>query len=86
MEMCSNLFFRKKSFIIAVLFSFSTVVFLQAETFRVHKTNLLSVKVNDTPDEIEAGINDAIAIELPADMTFVQGIELTIQVPQIVAS
>jgi len=86
MEMCSNLFYRKKSIIIAVLFSFSSVVFLQAETFRVHKTNLLAVKVNETADEIEAGINDAIAIELPEDMTFVQGIELAIQVPQIVAS
>lgn len=78
---------KKKSFFTLALFiSLSICNIAYAETFRVHQTIVLPVKVNEESVPIKAGINDAISIEMPPDMSFVQGIELYIKVPQIVAS
>lgn len=57
---------------------------LHAESFRVHK--LIPVTVSENPQEQEAGINDALALTLPQDMTFVNGIELTFKIPQDIAT
>ncbi len=68
-------------FIITVLSAAS----IGAESFRVHKTVMLPVFSTGEKNTVQAGINDAIAISLPEDMTFVQGIELLFKVPQEVA-
>ncbi len=57
-----------------------------AETFRVHKTVEVGFASIQDSVEVEAGIYDAIAIQLPKDMTYIEGIELNIKIPQDVAS
>src|SRR5574344_567153 len=57
---------------------------LGAETFRVHQTVILPVSSDATPNTAFAGVNDAVVLVLPKDKTFVQGVELSIKVPQLV--
>ena len=60
---------------------------LSAESFRVSKVHELSV-VQDTESEGTArlGINEALAIALPEDKTFIEGLELKFEIPEAVAS
>lgn len=55
-----------------------------AEDFRVHKTNLLGAETEGKNQSVSVGINDSVILALPQDMTFVQGLEITIKVPKIV--
>lgn len=65
-----------------------------SESFRIRKTVMLPMsgittdgdKLEEVPSEnISVGINDAICILLPEDMTFIQGIELNIKIPSALA-
>lgn len=60
-----------------------------AEPFRVTKTHLVqlaaSADAEQTQVTVTAGINDCIAVRLPDSMTFVQGIEFNIKIPQEVS-
>lgn len=60
---------------------------LQAESFRVSKVHELTV-VQTVENESTArlGINEALAITLPADQTFIEGLELKFDIPEAVAS
>ncbi len=58
---------------------------LGAEMFRVHKTVLLDMDAEGGAGTVAAGINDAIAISIPEDLSFVQGIEVLFKVPQEVS-
>ncbi len=54
------------------------------ETFRIHKT--IPVEMPETGSiTVRAGINDALAITLPGDTTFLQGIELDIRIPDVLS-
>ena len=64
---------------------FFLAIGLSAETFRVHDTSILKVNENGEKSSVQCGINSCIAIKLPEDMTFIQGLELSIKVPQIVS-
>lgn len=82
--------FVRKVFHIAFIFLLLTCAdfSISAEGFRVKKTVVLSMSANESQDsqsQISAGINDGIAIVLPKDLTFVQGIELTVKIPNAVA-
>lgn len=57
---------------------------LSSEVFRTHRTVVLDM--NSNPGEKKCGINDSVAVILPVDMTFVQGIEITVKIPQAVAN
>lgn len=57
---------------------------LYGETFRVHKAIPLKIS-NFSEKSAEFGINDSVAIFLPEDKTFIQGIELIIQIPKAIA-
>ena len=57
---------------------------IYAENFRVHKTVFIQVPQTEASKKVECGINDGLAIKLPADRTFIQGIEILIKVPAIV--
>lgn len=57
-----------------------------AESFRVRKTHLVSVGAAGGSETVRTGINDALVLMLPEDRTFIQGVELSFKVPQIVAS
>ena len=55
-----------------------------ADSFRVHKVNILELPSEYGKKSVKCGVNDAVAIKLPKDMTFIQGVELSVKVPQIV--
>lgn len=54
------------------------------ETFRIHKTVMATMPESGTVT-VQAGINDAVAITLPQDTTFLQGIELDIKIPDVLS-
>lgn len=57
-----------------------------ADSFRVSKVHLASV-TQDTASEasVKLGINDALAIQLPKDKQFIEGLELKFDIPEAVA-
>lgn len=74
--------FSKKVFLFFLAFFTASGIF--ADPFRVKKTVVLSM--NENPEQsVKAGITDAICIKLPEDLTFIQGIELNIKIPPVVA-
>lgn len=58
-----------------------------AETFRVKRTAFLTVAEVDAENEsvpqekVNVGINDCLCVMLPKELTFIQGIELTVKIP-----
>ncbi len=68
--------------VFVLLCAFSAVA---AENFRVHKTILITLPSEPGKSETAtAYCNDAVSIILPEDKTFIQGIEISIKVPQVV--
>ena len=57
----------------------------QAETFRVHQLHPMPLADTSSECKVKAGINDALSIQLPQDMTYVNGIELSVKIPEIIA-
>lgn len=57
------------------------------ESFRVRKLHSLKL-LEDTQQETSCtiGINDSIAIFLPDDQTFIEGIEVRVQIPQAISA
>ncbi|MBQ3965453.1 MAG: PEGA domain-containing protein [Treponema sp.] len=78
----------KKHFAKTVLISslFFLLSASYAETFRVRAVTPVDISDLFTEVHAEAGINDAILISLPKDMTYISGIELHFKIPEIVAS
>lgn len=67
---------------------------LNAESFRVHKTVVITMdeitpenakEDNYVSEEVTVGINDAVCIKLPQDLTYIQGVELTVKIPLAIA-
>ncbi|MGN0728605.1 hypothetical protein [Treponema sp.] len=84
MGFCSLFSKNKKHFFF--LFSALIAAFLaEAEPFRVRKTKFLSIDSLFEKKSVEAGVNDAVVIKLPADKTFIEGIEISVKVPKPVA-
>jgi len=68
-------------------FSFLAVMFLSAsfafsENFRVRKIIPISLSEINEKVTVESGINDALFVTLPADLTYVSGLELNLKVPE----
>lgn len=60
---------------------------LSAESFRVSKVHELTVEQSaESERTAKLGINEALAISLPADQTFIEGLELKFEIPEAVAS
>ncbi len=58
-----------------------------AESFRVSKVHELTVAQNaESEGTARLGINEALAITLPEDQTFIEGLELKFEIPEAVAS
>lgn len=76
---------ERKTLLFALLFT-SFILTASAETFRIRKTSVVNLG-NDTVSEstVRTGINDGIAVFLPKDRTYIEGIELKIQIPKIVS-
>ncbi len=64
-----------------LIFSFNA----QAESFRVHGTNEIILENAFSSKAVEIGVNDAIVIRLPEDKTFIEGVEISLKVPKVVA-
>ena len=59
---------------------------LSAESFRVSKVHSVSITQETTSEALaRLGINDALAIELPSDQTFIEGLELKMDIPESIA-
>ncbi|MCR4949087.1 MAG: hypothetical protein K6A15_08035 [Treponema sp.] len=58
-----------------------------AESFRVGKVHEASItQAVDSEATAKLGINEALAITLPQDQTFIEGLELKFEIPEAVAS
>ena len=80
-------FYCAKKLPISLLFAFLAAVTLNAESFRVSKVHELAVvQTADSEGTAKLGINEALAITLPADQTFIEGLELKFEIPEAVAS
>ena len=80
-------FYCAKKLPISLLLTFLTALALNAESFRVSKVHELAVvQTADSEGTAKLGINEALAITLPADQTFIEGLELKFEIPEAVAS
>lgn len=68
-------------FVLAILFALP----LTAESFRVHKTVVIPISTGEEQIGVQVGINDGISIKIPQDKTFIQGIEVIVKIPPIIA-
>ena len=71
-----------------IIFSlvFTTNIGLSAESFRVSKVSVASITQDTTSEAyVSLGINEALAIYLPEDQTFIEGLELKFDIPDSVA-
>lgn len=72
-------------FSIAILLAGGTSLF--SESFRVSKVHAVSVSQDANSEALaKLGINDSLAITLPEDKTFIEGLELKMDIPEAVAS
>lgn len=90
MRFCKyNIFIMKKSFfckVFCAFFLFPAFFFsANAENFRVRKVLPVQISQDGESSKVAAGIADAVFITLPDDMTFINGIELTFKIPEVVA-
>lgn len=77
----------QKSIFYSVIFSFVlTGALAGAETFRVRTTIPIALQEQTTEVHTTATMDDALLITLPADMTYVSGIELKFKIPEIIAA
>ena len=83
-----RIYCAKKALIsLFLLTGFAGLTALCAESFRVSRVHELSVvQTPDSEGTARLGINDALAISLPADQTFIEGLELKFEIPEAVAS
>lgn len=76
---------NKKSFAALAIFA-AGLLCLKAEVFRTRKTVCINVPASGSSESKACGINDCVAAFLPEDTTFVQGVEITVKIPQTVAA
>lgn len=83
-----RIYCAKKALIsLFLLTGFAGLTALCAESFRVSRVHELAVvQTPDSEGTARLGINEALAISLPADQTFIEGLELKFDIPETVAS
>ena len=83
-----KIYCAKKALIsLFLLTGFAGLTALCAESFRVSRVHELAVvQTPDSEGTARLGINEALAISLPADQTFIEGLELKFDIPEAVAS
>lgn len=74
---------KKVFFTLALL---ATAALSSAEVFRVKKTVCLEVSERSNSEVKKCGINDCVAIKFPAASIFIQGVEVSVKIPQSVAN
>lgn len=79
--------FCAKTILISLFLALWGSSVLSAESFRVSKVHELEVLQSaDSEGTARLGINDSLAISLPEDQTFIEGLELKFEIPEAVAS
>ncbi len=79
--------FCAKTILISLFLALWGSSVLSAESFRVSKVHELAVLQSaDSEGTARLGINDSLAISLPEDQTFIEGLELKFDIPEAVAS
>ena len=60
---------------------------LSAESFRIQKAHISNLQTTLTDEtQYECGVYDAVAVYLPEDKTFLEGIEIKMTIPESIAS
>lgn len=72
-----------KSLVIFSILFFA--ISIHAENFRTHSTKIISLENSFDKKNVQASINDSVVVKVPEDKTFIQGIEINIKVPKVVA-
>ncbi|WP_294427787.1 hypothetical protein [uncultured Treponema sp.] len=72
-------------------FSLCTLLFLGAafsfsENFRVRKVIPIELSKIDDKITVESGINDALFVTLPEDLTYISALELSFKIPELIAT
>lgn len=76
---------KNKIYFSAFIF-FSLCMILPAETFRVSKMHTVEIQQDITSEASELiGINESLAIFLPKDKEFIEGLEIKMDIPEAVA-
>ncbi len=84
--MIKNSFKSGKTFF-SILLILAAAAGSHAETFRVRKAHIVRMNSALEPDvPVKAGTNDAVAVFIPEDRTFIEGIEIKMEIPESVAS
>lgn len=72
--------------VISTVVSFSLCMCLSAETFRVSKMHTVEISQdNNSEASAKIGINEAIAIFIPKERDFIEGLEIKMDIPDAVA-
>lgn len=76
-----------RNLLFSLFLTFLGTASMEAESFRVSKVHEISIdQTVDSEATAKLGINEALAITLPADQTFIEGLELKFDIPEAVAS
>lgn len=70
----------------AAAFAALVAVAVHAENFKVGEIRELKLAEAESTATVSAGVNDALRIRLPDDMTYVCGIELNMRIPETIAA
>lgn len=76
---------RKANFLPLLAMAFLLCQMASAESFRTQKTSLVILNDINSRQTIKTTANQCVAIQLPENREFIQGIEIKVSVPKIVA-
>ncbi len=76
---------HSKIFSFLALFLFGAVN-LSGENFRIRSLQPINLRSIQDKVSISSGINDALYITLPSDLTYVSGVELSMKIPEEIAT
>ena len=76
---------KAAQFLLQLIF-LSSLTLLNAENFRVMEMHEVPLAQDGSKVTVSAGINDGIRIQLPEDRRFIQGFQLDLRIPKIIAS
>lgn len=77
----------RRKFLATSLITSIGIASVYAESFRVSKLHTAPLKAETNSEVIvRPGINDSVAVFLPEDKTFLEGVELKMDIPEVIAT
>lgn len=77
---------KKTGSLLLKLILLTSLSLLSAENFRIMEMHQVALSPDGSKTTLNAGINDGICITLPEDRRFIQGIQIDLRIPKIIAS